>query len=146
MRILYYQRRRLPESEERQLQVTYAPLDQLLAESDWTVPQLPAGPQLRHFIDRERLARMKPGACLINLSRADLVDRDALIEALRSGRLGGFGLDPLYEAPGRDDDELLGFKNVVLSPHLGGSPRFNALKDISDMIVDLARAVTPGMA
>ena len=77
---------------------------------------------------------MKPGACLVNISRADLVDRAALIEALRSGRLGGFALDPLYEAPGRSDDELLGFKNVVLSPHIAAQPRFNALNDISDML------------
>jgi hypothetical protein len=49
----------------------------------------------------------------VNVARADIVDRAALIEALKSGRLGGFALDPLYEAPGRSDDELLGFDNVV---------------------------------
>jgi phosphoglycerate dehydrogenase-like enzyme len=143
MRILYHQRRRLPAAEERQLQMSYAPLEQLLAESDWVVPQIPGGPSTRHFIDRARLAQMKPGACLVNISRADLVDRDALLEALRSGRLGGFALDPLYEAPGRGDDELLGFRNVVLSPHIAAQPRFNALNDISDMIAGLAAAMAP---
>jgi phosphoglycerate dehydrogenase-like enzyme len=141
MRILYFQRRRLPEGEERELKASYAPLEQLLAESDWVVPQLPAGPSVRHFIDRTRLAQMKAGARLVNISRADLIDRDALIEALRCGRLGGFALDPQYEAPGRGDDELLSFRNVVLSPHIGGSPRFNALDDICDMIVALAHAI-----
>ena len=86
---------------------------------------------------------MKSGACLVNISRADLVDRAALIEALKSGRLGGFALDPLYEAPGRGDDELLGFKNVVLSPHIAAQPRFNALNDISDMLAGLAKDVAP---
>ena len=142
MRILYFQRRRLSEAEERQLQISYVPLDELLADSDWVVPQVPAGPTTRHLIDRTRLAQMKPGARLVNISSADLVERAALIEALRSGRLGGFALDPQYEAPGRSDDELLAFKNVVLSPHIGGSPRFNALDDISDMLADLARALT----
>jgi len=142
MRILYYQRRRLPEAEERQLQISYVPLEQLLSDSDWVVPQVPAGPATRHLIDRARLAQMKPGARLVNISSADLVERAALIEALRSGRLGGFALDPQYEAPGRIDDELLAFKNVVLSPHIGGSPRFNALDDISDMLAQLARALT----
>jgi phosphoglycerate dehydrogenase-like enzyme len=139
MRILYYQRTRLPQAQEQQLALTYAPLERLLAESDWVVPQVPGGPSTRHLIDRARLAQMKPGACLVNISRADLVDRDALIEALRSGRLGGFALDPLYEAPGRSDDELLGFRNVVLSPHIAGSPRSNGLDDIADMLAGLAK-------
>jgi phosphoglycerate dehydrogenase-like enzyme len=143
MRILYYQRTRLPEPEERQLQLSYVPLEQLLAHSDWIVPQVPGGPSTRHLIDRARFAQMKPGACLVNISRADLVDRAALIEALKSGRLGGFALDPLYEAPGRGDDELLGFKNVVLSPHIAAQPRFNALNDISDMRAGLAKEIAP---
>jgi glyoxylate reductase len=146
MRILYYQRTRLPPDEERQLQATYMPIDELLAESDWVVPQIPGGSATRHFIDRARLMQMKPGACLVNISWADLVDRAALIEALQSGRLGGFALDPLYEAPGRSDDELKAFKNVVLSPHIGGSPRFNALDDIAEMIAGLAREIAPRTA
>ena len=141
MRILYFQRTRLPQAEERQLQLSYVPLEQLLAQSDWIVPQVPGGPSTRHLIDRTRFAQMKPGACLVNISRADLVDRAALIEALRAGRLGGFALDPLYEAPGRGDDELLGFKNVVLSPHIAAQPRFNALNDISDMLAGLAKEI-----
>jgi phosphoglycerate dehydrogenase-like enzyme len=143
MRILYYQRNRLPQAEERQLQMSYAPLEQLLGESDWIVPQVPGGPSTRHLIDRTRFAQMKPGACLVNISRADVVDRAALIEALQSGRLGGFALDPLYEAPGRSDDELLGFRNVVLSPHIAAQPRFNALNDISDMLAGLAKEIAP---
>jgi phosphoglycerate dehydrogenase-like enzyme len=141
MRILYYQRSRLPEATERHLQLSYVPLEALLAESDWIVPQVPGGPSTRHLIDRTLLAQMKPGACLVNISRADLVDRAALIEALKSGRLGGFALDPLYEAPGRSDDELLGFKNVVLSPHIAAQPRFNALNDIADMLTGLAKEI-----
>lgn len=141
MRILYHQRTRLPEAEERQLQISYVPLEELLHESDWVVPQVPGGPTTRHLIDRARLEQMKGGARLVNISSADLVDRAALIEALRSGRLGGFALDPQYEAPGRNDDELLAFRNVVLSPHIAGSPRFNALDDISDMLAGLAAAL-----
>jgi phosphoglycerate dehydrogenase-like enzyme len=143
MRIIYYQRSRLPSATERQLQLSYVPLEQLLAESDWVVPQVPGGPSTRHLIDRTRLAQMKRGACLVNISRADLVERAALIEALKSGRLGGFALDPLYEAPGRSDDELLGFRNVVLSPHIAAQPRFNALNDIADMLAGLAKEIMP---
>jgi phosphoglycerate dehydrogenase-like enzyme len=139
MRTLYYQRTRLPEAEERELQATYVPFERLLADSDWVVPQLPSAPATKNFISRAQFARMKPGAFLINVSRADVVDRAALIEALKSGRLGGFALDPLYEEPGRSDDELLGFENVVLSPHIAAQPRFNALDDLADMMERLSK-------
>jgi glyoxylate reductase/D-3-phosphoglycerate dehydrogenase len=139
MRILYYQRSRLPEADERELNVTYVPLEKLLATSDWIVPQLPGGPATRGFIGHAQFAQMKPGANLVNISRADLVDRTALLEALTSGRLGGFALDPLYEAPGRSDDELLGFDNVVLSPHIAAQPRFNALNDLAEMMERLSQ-------
>ena len=110
----------LPEADERALGVDYAPLDTLLAEADWMIPQLPEGPSTRNLIGAAQLARMKPGAFIVNVSRPDVIDRAALIEALKSGRLGGFALDPLYEAPARDDDELLQLKNVILVPHLAG--------------------------
>jgi phosphoglycerate dehydrogenase-like enzyme len=84
---------------------------------------------------------MRRGACLINVSRAELVERNALLDALRSGQLGGFALDPLYEAPGRSDDELLAFDNVILTPHMAGSPRFNGLKDIEELVKNLAQAI-----
>lgn len=141
MNILYFQRTPLPPDEEEALRVSYRPLDALLAQSDWVVPQLPGDRSTRHFIGREQLALMKPGGCLINVSRADVVERNALIDALRSGRLGGFALDPLYEEPGRHDDELLAFDNVILTPHMAGSPRSNGLRDIEDLITGLAQAV-----
>jgi phosphoglycerate dehydrogenase-like enzyme len=141
MNILYFQRTRLPPRDEEALRVSYRPLPALLGQSDWVVPQLPDDPSTRHFIDRERLALMKPGACLINVSRAELVERNALIEALRCGHLGGFALDPLYEEPGRSDDELLAFDNVVLTPHMAGSPRTNGLRDIEELVTGLAQAL-----
>ncbi|MEA2904876.1 MAG: glyoxylate reductase [Alphaproteobacteria bacterium] len=141
MRTLYYQRNRLPEAEERELNATYVGLETLLAESDWVVPILPSAPSTRGLIGRKGLAQMKPGAMLVNISRADVVDRAALIDALTSQRLGGFALDPLYEAPGRSDDELLGFRNVVISPHLAAQPRFNALNDLSDLCAGVAKAL-----
>ena len=141
MNVAYFQRTRLSPSEEKTLRVSYAPLDTLLAISDWVIPQLPGDASTRNFIDARRLALMKPGACLINVSRANVVERDALIAALRSGHLGGIALDPPYEAPGRPDDELLAFDNVILTPHLAGAPRFNGLRDIEDLITGLAQAI-----
>ena len=142
MNVVYFQRTRLPPEEEEMLGASYRPLHTLLAQSDWVVPQLPGDAATQHFIDRERLALMKPGACLINVARAEIVERNALIAALRSGHLGGFALDALYEEPGRHDDELLAFENVVLMPHMAGSPRQNGLRDIEDVITGLARATS----
>jgi phosphoglycerate dehydrogenase-like enzyme len=141
MRVLYFQRRQLPEAEERARGVTYAPLETLLAEADWLIPQLPESPSTRNLIGASQLARMKPGAFIVNVSRPDVIDRAALIEALKSGRLGGFALDPLYQAPARDDDELLQLKNVILVPHLAAAPRLNALADFEDIIEGMARAL-----
>jgi phosphoglycerate dehydrogenase-like enzyme len=143
MHVVYYQRMRLPAAEEHELKATYAPLEKLLAESDWVIPQLPGGPATRSLIGGAQFAQMKPGAFLVNIARADVVDRAALIEALKSGRLGGFALDPLYEEPGRGDDELLGFDNVVLTPHIAAQPRFNALDDLADMMQALSKELAP---
>ena len=141
MRVLYFQRRPLPPAEESALGVSYAPLDTLLAECDWLIPQLPEAPSTRNLIGAAQLARMKPGAFIVNVSRPDVIERGALIDALKSGRLGGFALDPLYEAPARDDDELLALKNVILVPHLAGSPRLNALADYEEIVAGMAQAL-----
>jgi phosphoglycerate dehydrogenase-like enzyme len=141
MRILYTQRQQAPAAIEQQFHATYRPMADLLAESDWVVPFVPSVPATQNLIGRAELLRMRPGARLVNISRANVVDRAALLDALRSGRLGGFALDPLYETPGRDDDELLKFPNVIMTPHIAAQPRFNALDDLEEMIIGLARAV-----
>jgi phosphoglycerate dehydrogenase-like enzyme len=141
MMAFYFQRTRLSAADERRLNVSYRNLDSLLADSDWVVPQLPLNASTLNFIDQKRLALMKPGACIVNVSRAEIMDRSALLDALRSGHLGGLALDSLYEEPGRSDDELLSFDNVVLTPHMAGSPRTNGLKDIEDVIEGIAGAL-----
>jgi phosphoglycerate dehydrogenase-like enzyme len=76
---------------------------------------------------------------LINVSQPNLVDREALRQSLASGRLGGYGLDTFYEEPGAANDPLIQFPNVIVTPHLGGSPRWNSLDDIEEVIVSLGR-------
>jgi phosphoglycerate dehydrogenase-like enzyme len=141
MSVLYFQRGRLTEAEERDLKVTYRPLEALLGESDVIFPQLPLNQSTLNLINKDRLALVKPGALMVNVSRAEVVDRDAVLWALRSGRLGGFALDSLYEEPGRADDELLSYENVILTPHMAGSPRTNGLRDIEQMVVGLAHSL-----
>jgi glyoxylate reductase len=141
MRVLYTQRHRLADTEEQALGITYAPLEELLGQSDWVSIQLPLTPATRHLFDATRLGQLQPGAYLINTARAGIVERDAVLAALRSGQLGGFALDPLYAEPGDPEDELLTFPNVILTPHTAAQPRFNALHDLEEMILGLARAL-----
>jgi phosphoglycerate dehydrogenase-like enzyme len=139
MRVLYYQRTRTSEAEEREVGATYAKPETLLAESDWIIPQVPTLPSTRNLLGRAELELIKPGACIVNVANAAVINRGALVEALRSGRLGGFALDTFYEEPARSGDELLAFDNVILTPRLAGSPRFNGLQDFEQLITGLAR-------
>jgi len=141
MRIAYTQRRRLPADEESRYQATYCTLDELLAGSDCVSLNLPGGAATRGVIGRRELGIIKRGALLINVSRPGLVDRAALLEALAAGQLGGVALDPPYDEPGRADDPLLKFRNAIVTPHLAAAPRFNALGDFEELLVNLAQTL-----
>jgi phosphoglycerate dehydrogenase-like enzyme len=142
MRIVYTQRSRLPADVEAQYQSSYLPLEELLATSDCVSLHLPRGPATVNFISERELALIKPGAFLVNVSQPNLVDRVALRGALASGRLGGYGLDTFYEEPADPNEPLIQFPNVIVTPHLGGSPRWNSLDDIEEVIVKLGRALS----
>jgi phosphoglycerate dehydrogenase-like enzyme len=139
MRIVYTQRTRLPADVEQQYQATYCSLTELLGQSDFVSLHLPHSPATIGFIDQRELSTIKRGAFLINVSQPNLVEREALRQALASGRLGGYGLDTFYEEPGDAADPLIQFPNVIVTPHLGGSPRWNSLDDIEEVIVSLSR-------
>ncbi len=94
--------------------------EDLYAVSDVVTLHLASTPETRGFINREALAAMKPGARLLNVGRGDLVDQDALVEALTSGHLGGAGIDVFPQEP-CTDSPLFGLPGVVVTPHLGAS-------------------------
>jgi lactate dehydrogenase-like 2-hydroxyacid dehydrogenase len=95
-------------------------LEQVLEESDFVSLHCPATPETRHLMNRERLARMRRSAFLINTARGDVVDEAALVEALADGTIAGAGLD-VYEREPQVTPELLTMENVVLFPHLGSA-------------------------
>jgi phosphoglycerate dehydrogenase-like enzyme len=95
------------------------PLDDLLARSDVVSVHLKLSPDSTGLLDRDRLARLRPGAVLVNTARGAIVDEPALLEALRSGRLGGAGLDVFATEPLPADHPLRTAPNVVLTPHIG---------------------------
>lgn len=121
--IAYHNRKRLPEAIERMVGARYvATLDELVGEADILTLHSPANPESRNMIDARRIALMKPGACLINTARGDLVDQEALIAALADGRLGGAGLDVFPEEP-NVDPRLIALPNVMTLPHIGSATR-----------------------
>lgn len=120
--VRYHQRTRLPADLEAELGVAYRSLDDLIAEVDVLSLHVPHTAATERLIDEERLAAMKPGTVLVNVSRGGLVDEEALGAALRSGRLGGAGLDVFAFEPIPHDHRLLTAPNVVLSPHVGAAP------------------------
>lgn len=103
----------------------YLPLDDLIAESDVISLHMPLTEETRHFIDNKRLARMKPGAILINTARGGLVDEPALVAALKSGQIGAVGLDVFAKEPTDPGNPLLALENTVVLPHIGGRTRDN---------------------
>jgi D-3-phosphoglycerate dehydrogenase len=100
-------------------------LDAVLAESDFVTFHVPATAETRNMVTAEVIARMKPGSVLINAARGNVVDIDALAAALRSGHLAGAAIDVFPKEPAAAGDEfqspLRGMRNVILTPHIGGS-------------------------
>src|SRR5690606_31336487 len=105
---------------EQQLGVRYVELDELLRTSDAVTVHVPLNAKTRHLIDAESLSIMKPTAVLVNTARGELVDEEALVAALREGKILGAGLDVLNEEPPPSDHPIFELKNVALSPHMAG--------------------------
>jgi len=130
--VQYYDVYRLPEETERQFGMAYVPLDRLLESSDVVSLHVPLLDSTRHIIGREQLRRMKEGAILVNTARGGLVDDDALLEAIQTGRLAGAGLDVVEREPLPAGDPLLTTPNIVVTPHIGGGTA-----DIGDAILPM---------
>lgn len=121
MEVIYHNRRRLASSIENMLGARHeADLDAMIAEADIVTLHCPSSPGTSHMFDARRIGLMKEGAYLINTARGDLIDEDALVEALQTGRLGGAGLD-VYATEPQVDARLIALANVVTLPHLGSA-------------------------
>lgn len=121
MNIIYNKRKRLPPSVEEKLGVTYeGELDRLIARSDIISLHCPLTDETAGIINKARIGSMKSTAYLINTSRGELVDEDALIGALQKRAIAGAGLDVYTHEPAVDP-RLIALSNVVLLPHLGSA-------------------------
>ncbi|MBL8670275.1 MAG: 2-hydroxyacid dehydrogenase [Alphaproteobacteria bacterium] len=116
-----------------------ASLERVLAESDVLTVHVPRTPQTRGLIGRDALARMKPGAWLVNTARGGLVDEDALHDALASGHLGGAGLDVFDVEPVRGGHKLFALPNVVVTPHVSAATRDAFTEKMASIFANLRR-------
>ncbi|HKD66909.1 MAG TPA: D-2-hydroxyacid dehydrogenase [Candidatus Binataceae bacterium] len=94
---------------------------ELVAQSDFIVVTLPLTPDTRHFLGAREFAAARPTAYVVNVGRGEVIDQDAIIEALKSGRLGGAGLDVTTPEPLGAQSPLWDIENVLLTPHISGA-------------------------
>jgi glyoxylate reductase len=141
MRLLYTKNTRLAEAEERELGVEFRELDDLLAQADVVTLHVPLTRETERLIDARRLGLMRDGACLVNTARGAIVDEEALIGALTTGRIHA-GLDVFAHEP-EVPTELLALPNVVLTPHIGSATQ-ETREAMTRVLVDNLQAVAAG--
>lgn len=117
-------------------------LERLLRESDAVVVAAPDTPETRGLIDADALALMKSTAVLVNVARGRLVDEDALVEALREGRIRGAGLDVFTKEPLPAESPLWGLPNVLLTPHVSAVSRGYWEREVGLIVRNLERFLT----
>jgi glyoxylate reductase len=119
--ILYNKRKRLPASSEDELGISYEEdIDRLIARSDIISIHCPLTHETDNLINADRIALMRSNAYIINTSRGEIIDENALIEALEKEQIAGAGLDVYTHEPAVDK-RLLALANVVLLPHMGSA-------------------------
>ena len=112
--------------------MAYVPLETLIKTSDIISLHVPLLDSTRHMLGGEEIKRMKDGAIIINTARGGLVDDDALVQAVCSGKLAGAGLDGVEREPLPIGDPLLTEPNIIVTPHIGGGTA-----DIGDVIIPM---------
>jgi glyoxylate reductase len=141
----YHNRSPVAESIENELQASYwADLDDMLQHMDIISLNAPATQETHYILNRERLAKLQPHALVINTARGDLIDEEALADALIAGKIAGAGLD-VYEHEPRVTPRLLDLNNVVLLPHLG-SATFEGRVEMGERVIINIRSFADGHA
>ena len=148
MKVIYCNRNRVAGDIEQRLDARYTTLDELLAQADFVILQVPYTPETHHLIGAAQLAKMKPSAILINSTRGGVVDDAALVAALKNGTLRAAGLD-VYENEPKLNPGFLELKNVVLVPHIGSSTeatrRAMAMTAAKNLVAALSGQTPPNL-
>lgn len=146
MNVIYYQRRKLDEAEEKTLGVQYSDFQDLLREADFITIHVPLTEQTKHMIGRKELSLMKRTSFIINTSRGGVIDEMALYEALKNKEISGAGLDVFTKEPLPKGHPFLTLNNVILTPHIGGGGMETLRYDlcrIRDNIIKVAMGGKP---
>ena len=145
MRILYaaHQSSRGASVHQATPQAEEVELPRLLAEADFISINVPLTDQTRHMIGAHEIAAMKREAIIINTARGPVIDEEALIVALRSGRIAGAGLDVTELEPIRADHPLLQFPHVIVTPHIGSASHATRIR-MAELAVDNVLEVFAG--
>ena len=121
-------------------------LDDLLERSDFVSVHVPLTASTRHLLSWERLARLKPGARLIDAARGGVVDEEAVLDALESGRLAGAAFDVFEQEPPPKDHPFFGRDDVIVTPHLGASSEEAQLRVAVDVAEQVSSYLLDGVA
>lgn len=143
-RAQYYDEFRLSKDMEKEYGLTFVPLDILLKTSDIVTLHIPLLESTHHMIGEKELEMMKPGAFLINTARGGLIDEKALLEKLETGKLSGAGLDGVEEENSPESIALSQRKDVLLTPHIGGTTSDLAEAMIPRLIHQIKQLETSG--
>ena len=138
MEVLYNKRTKLSPEAEAAEGVRYATKDEILRESDVVHLSTPLTPETEKLIGARELSLMQPSAFLVNTCRGGVIDEDALVEALKSEKIAGAGLDVFVYEPIPHDHPLLECENVILTPHIGGGTGGARVKQMVDVLENLA--------
>lgn len=138
-KVIYTNRTRLAPEQERQKELTYVSLRELLSTADIVSLHIPLVPETRHLISTAEFNLMKPTAVLINVARGGVVDENALDDALRRKQILGAGMDTWAVEPVESGHPLLKYDNVIATPHIGGGSRDTLLATFKLAFQNIAR-------
>ena len=142
MNVIYHNRKRLSDADEKACGANYVDKETLLRESDHVVLVVPYSAESHHLIGAKEIALMKPTATLVNIARGGIVDDAALAEALKAKRIFAAGLD-VFEGEPKVHPELLKLSNVVLAPHIASATE-KTRRAMIDLAVRNLRAALAG--
>ncbi|XP_055683026.1 glyoxylate reductase/hydroxypyruvate reductase-like [Lutzomyia longipalpis] len=131
-----------PKPEAVNLNASFVSFDDLLRRSDYVILSCPLNPETKHLINKDALAKMKPTSVLINVARGEIVDQEALLDALQRKQIFAAGLDVTTPEPLPADHPLLTLPNCFIIPHLGSA----TVQTRSDMATVAALNVLQGLA